>query len=232
MSWFGFGKTTKQQPEEPVQQAPASAPAPLFAEMQPETIQSMLSTPQGVLDQSKVLPPAPQDEIEYLFIQDNPMIPSTDKPTGTFGPLPMRTWSDKVCYGTGSAYLLGLSSGSVYGAFRGLKTAQGRSFNIRFNNVINTVTRYGPRYGNAMGVLTLSWSLMDTWFGSIRGQSDYYNHIPAAFITGFIFKSTAGLRPAAIMGSLLASVVAGYGALTTLQGSHLYLPQYNPTATA
>ena len=52
---------------------------------------------------------------------------------------------------------------------------------------------------------------MDSGLASLRGETDYFNHIGAAFASGFIFKSTAGLRPAFLTGSILASVVSSYG---------------------
>ncbi len=53
--------------------------------------------------------------------------------------------------------------------------------------------------------------MTDTAFEAIRGKSDYTNHISAAFLTGFLFKSTAGMRPALLTGSLMAGVVGAYG---------------------
>jgi hypothetical protein len=54
------------------------------------------------LTQGLVSPPVKKeaDDIEYLFIEDNPFI-KAPRPTGSFGPLPMRTNSDKLLYGTG-----------------------------------------------------------------------------------------------------------------------------------
>lgn len=57
----------------------------------------------------------------------------------------------------------------------------------------------------------MGWALIDSSLGLVRDKSDYYNHISAAFLSGFIFKSTAGLRPAFLTGSILASVVSAYG---------------------
>jgi len=56
-------------------------------------------------------------------------------------------------------------------------------------------------------------------------KSDYINHIGAAFTTGAIFKSTAGIRPAFIMGTLLSSIVGSYGAYEYFQKNGLVLPK-------
>jgi import inner membrane translocase subunit TIM23 len=96
-----------------------------------------------------------QDEdIEYLYIDENPFMKVTDRPTGSFGPLPMRTVYDKICYGTGAVYLLGLTSGGTYGFVRGIRRAAGTTFKLRLNSVLNTVTRYGPWAANSMGVMS------------------------------------------------------------------------------
>ena len=59
----------------------------------------------------------------------------------------------------------------------------------------------------------MGWAVLDNLFEIMRNTSDYGNHIGAAFTSGFLFKSTAGLKPAVITGSLLASVVTSFGAL-------------------
>ena len=102
----------------------------------------------------------------------------------------MRTNYDKLLYGVGTAYMLGLGSGGAYGVYRGLKTAQVPNFKIRFNSIINQTTRYGPWAANSMGILTMAWALLDNTFEAVREKSDYTNHLSAAFLSGFIFKCT------------------------------------------
>ncbi|RKO90260.1 Tim17/Tim22/Tim23/Pmp24 family-domain-containing protein [Blyttiomyces helicus] len=165
----------------------------------------------GQADVAKLAPIPALDEVELLYISENPMFANAHRPTGTFGPLPMRTNSDKLLYGCGTAYIAGLTGGGAYGALRGLQTAQVKAFKVRVNSVLNQSTRYGPWAANSLGVLSMSWALLDSGFELVRGTSDYYNHIGAAFTSGFIFKCTAGLRPAVLTGSILASVVSAYG---------------------
>ena len=151
-------------------------------------------------------------EIEYLFIDENPFATKPNKrPSGTFGPLPMRTGFDKLLYGCGAAYLAGLTYGGVYGTIRGLQTAQLNTFNVRMNSILNQSTRYGPWAANSMGIMTMGWAIIDNTLEALRGTNDYYNHIGSAFLSGFIFKSTAGLKPAFLTGSILASIVSSYG---------------------
>ncbi|KAJ3310535.1 Mitochondrial import inner membrane translocase subunit tim23 [Boothiomyces sp. JEL0838] len=160
------------------------------------------------------------DEIEMVYIQDNPMlrIKDEDRPKGSFFFLPMRTTADKIWYGTGTAYFAGLAYGGVYGTIRGLQTAPVPLLKVRFNSVLNQTTRYGPWAANSLGVMSMfylivamAYTCIDSIFEAIRGKSDYGNHVAAAFTAGFVFKSTAGLRPAVLTGAILSSVVGGYG---------------------
>ncbi len=147
--------------------------------------------------------------VEYVFVDENPFIVK-ERPTGSFGPFSMRTGMDKLCYGTGIAYLTGLGYGGVYGTYRGLKTAKLPSFKIRLNNVLNQVARYGTWAGNSWGVMAMTWAVLDNSFGLLR-EGDYYNHVGAAFCAGALFKSTAGLRPALVTGAVLSGFVASFG---------------------
>ncbi|KAJ3106420.1 Mitochondrial import inner membrane translocase subunit tim23 [Phlyctochytrium planicorne] len=214
MSFFSFGSKTAAAPEPTSPStSPPPSPAQSDAEMShlKESFGSMIS---GAKDRiaSKLHPTVPDDGIEYIFIDENPLAPKKkERPAGHFGPLPMRTVYDKLNYGTGVAYVFGLSVGGMYGAIRGLQIAPGNSYKIRVNSLLNTATRYGPWAANSLGILTMGWALTDNLMQSVRGVSDYYNHISAAFLTGLIFKSTAGIRPALLAGSIMASVVSLYG---------------------
>lgn len=53
--------------------------------------------------------------------------------------------------------------------------------------------------------------MFDSIYAGIRDTKDYGNHLGAAFTTGFLFKSTTGLRQAVTSGLLLTSVVGGFG---------------------
>jgi import inner membrane translocase subunit TIM23 len=96
------------------------------------------------------------NEIEMVYIQDNPMmrIKDADRPKGTFLFLPMRTKMDKVFYGTGIAYFVGLGYGGLYGTYRGLVTAPNKLLKVRWNSILNQTTRYGPWAGNSLGILS------------------------------------------------------------------------------
>ncbi|KAJ3151170.1 Mitochondrial import inner membrane translocase subunit tim23 [Geranomyces michiganensis] len=243
-SWFGFGAAKKDAQSDASAVSPSpfaaepSAPSPTQSASQPITVSDMFADLKGNsnhLDSArqKLAPVLPQDEVELLYLSDNPFgLPGQEPPTGTFGPLPMRTKFDKLLYGVGTAYLGGLVLGGGYGALRGLRTAQVPNMKVRMNNMLNQTTRYGPWAANSMGILTMGWAILDNAFESARGESDYYNHIGAAFISGLIFKSTAGLRAAVLMGSMFSGVIGAYGIWDRFREDGLKLPSVNRPQSA
>ncbi|KAI8819218.1 Tim17/Tim22/Tim23/Pmp24 family-domain-containing protein [Fimicolochytrium jonesii] len=251
-SWFGFGGSAPAAPAptssssaSPVDTAPTtsftSQPPSSPSSSQPTsaiTVSDMLadlqSSPKHVDSlKQKLAPAVPQDDVEILYLSDNPFGLAHKPPTGTFGPLPMRTGYDKLLYGVGTAYVGGLVYGGVYGTLRGFRTAQVPTFKVRMNNVLNQTTRYGPWAANSMGIMTMGWALLDNAFEAMRGgQSDYYNHVAAAFTSGFLFKSTAGLRPAVFTGAILAGVVGAYGAWEHITEEGFTIPTLSRPARA
>jgi hypothetical protein len=86
--------------------SPSSLPseAPSVSNVVSAATSSPLFTPQIKL---ALHPIAPEEKkVEYLFINQHPLAPK-EKPTGKFGPIPMRDGTDKLLYGTGIAYGLG-----------------------------------------------------------------------------------------------------------------------------
>ena len=59
-------------------------------------------------------------------------------------------------------------------------------------------------------MIALAYGSFDSLYEELRETSDYYNHIGAAFTSGALFKSTAGIRPALIAGTLLSGCVLGF----------------------
>lgn len=94
--------------------------------------------------------------VEVLEINYN-LIPEMGKkeptPMGSFGPFPLRTHTDKIMYGCGCSYLFGLTAGGLYGAGLSLKHFPNNSLKVWHAMLLNHTTRYGPKVGNASGVL-------------------------------------------------------------------------------
>ncbi|KAL2916307.1 Mitochondrial import inner membrane translocase subunit tim23 [Polyrhizophydium stewartii] len=226
MSWFSSKSSAAPASKQPSEFLP-DTPEPQLQAFAAEPVAAAADQfkPSAVAAPTKTskAPAAPAPQVEMLVIAQNPF---KEEPvyTGSFGPFPMRTGSDKLLYGTGIAYLTGISYGCVYGLIRGLQTAQVPNFKVRFNSVLNQTTRYGPWAANSLGVMTLTWSIIDNALWTVRGKTDYVNHISAAFASGVLFKSTAGVRPALITGTMLASTVSVYGLFEYLTASRTTEP--------
>lgn len=151
-----------------------------------------------------------QDTLEYLSLQDSEL----NSLPGSRSALPSRGWSDDLSYGTGTTYLGALTMGGAWGLIEGLRktpvTAQPR---LRLNGVLNSVTRRGPFLGNSAGVLAMVYNGINSTMGHMRGKHDAANSILSGALSGMLFKSTRGLKPMMISGSL----VAGAAAMWTVQ---------------
>lgn len=56
----------------------------------------------------------------------------------------------------------------------------------------------------------MQWVLISTAIQSIRGKHDGFGYTSAAFLSGALFKSTAGQRQAVITGGICAGVVGTF----------------------
>ncbi|KAJ2505048.1 Mitochondrial import inner membrane translocase subunit tim23 [Coemansia sp. RSA 2052] len=145
--------------------------------------------------------------IEYLNIEDGPAFAG--------GVMPSRGWSDDLCYGTGTMYILGLTSGGAWGFMEGLRSQHGINFKLRLNSVLNSMTRRGPFVGNSLGILGMFYNSINSAIGSFRGTRDQYNSLGAAAISGMLFKIGGGPRASLISGLICTGVVGTYHAANT-----------------
>ncbi|KAJ5960845.1 Mitochondrial inner membrane translocase subunit Tim17/Tim22/Tim23/peroxisomal protein PMP24 [Penicillium vulpinum] len=151
-----------------------------------------------------------QETLDYLSLDDSAL----DELPGSRSVLPSRGWSDDLCYGTGTTYLVALATGGAWGLVEGLrKTPVTAAPKIRLNAVLNSVTRRGPFLGNSAGVVAMVYNGINSGLGVVRGKHDASNSIVAGALSGMIFKSTRGLKPMMISGGIVASI-AGAWAVT------------------
>ncbi|KAJ2393991.1 Mitochondrial import inner membrane translocase subunit tim23 [Coemansia sp. RSA 2559] len=150
--------------------------------------------------------------IEYLTIEDGP--------THTGGVMPSRGWSDDLCYGTGTMYVMGLSTGGVWGFLEGMRSQHGHNFKLRLNSVLNSMTRRGPFVANSLGVLAMFYNTINYTIGSYRGKRDQYNSIGAAAISGMLFKIGGGPRASIISGLVCTGAVGTYQACLTAYNNY------------
>ncbi|KAM5534689.1 hypothetical protein V8D89_011701 [Ganoderma adspersum] len=148
----------------------------------------------GSFDPSKLHPLAGiEDKLDYLQLDDDK---TSDLP-GAEGAIPSRGWSDDLCYGTGTTYLSGLALGGVWGLREGARKPLAVSnARLRINSILNSVTRRGTFMGNSAGCLALVYNAFNSSIDHFRGEHDTYGSMAAGALTGALFKSTAGVKPA------------------------------------
>ncbi|KAJ1882875.1 Mitochondrial import inner membrane translocase subunit tim23 [Coemansia sp. RSA 486] len=150
--------------------------------------------------------------IEYLNLEDGPI--------HTSGVMPSRGWSDDLCYGTGTLYIMGLASGGAWGFIEGMQSQHGGNFKLRLNSVLNSMTRRGPFVGNSLGILGMFYNSINSAIGGYRGTRDQYNSLGAAAISGMLFKIGSGPRTSLISGILCTGVVGAYHASVSAYNSY------------
>ncbi|CCH61930.1 hypothetical protein TBLA_0F03960 [Henningerozyma blattae CBS 6284] len=139
--------------------------------------------------------------IEYLDLDDEKL--STVQ--GSQGIIPSRGWSDDLCYGTGSVYLLGLGFGGAMGLIDGLSSInRNYSGKLKLNTILNSITKRGPHWGNNAGVLAMTYNLINSSLDSYRGKHDSMGSVVSGALTGAIFKSSKGVKPMVIASGLTA----------------------------
>jgi len=105
-----------------------------------------------------------------------------------------RSWGERLTFHAGSAYLVGMLTGSVHGVGVGMRESVGERQRIRVNAVLNSWAKRGPGLGNSLGCLAMMTSIFESIAYNARGTDDILNPVGAAAFTGAIFKSQAGPR--------------------------------------
>ncbi|GAA5915009.1 hypothetical protein JCM3775_005303 [Rhodotorula graminis] len=82
---------------------------------------------------------------------------------------------------------------------------------LRWNNILNQVTRRGTAMGNSAGVLALIYNGINSTIDVYRGHHhDVYGSMAAAAATGAIWRSTAGVKPMVVTSGILTAAAAGW----------------------
>ncbi|QLQ81329.1 hypothetical protein HG537_0F00900 [Torulaspora globosa] len=205
MSWL-FGRNSSTQ-ENKKDVAVDSGSTLGFDPAQVTNVSSIISSP-GALDPSRLHPLAGLEKgVEYLDLEEEQL--STLE--GSQGLIPSRGWTDDLCYGTGAVYLIGLGLGGSYGFFEGLNNIPPNSpGKLQLNTVLNHITRRGPFLGNNMGVLALTYNLINSSIDSFRGKHDTPGSVVAGALTGALFKSSRGLKAMGYSSVMMAVAAASW----------------------
>lgn len=202
MSWiFGSNKETTSSSN-------TSAPAEVSFAFDPSSAQDVSSFLSAPIDAARLHPLAGLDKgLEYLNIEDESL---TSLP-GAVGIIPIKDWTDDLCYGTGAVYLTGLTVGGAYGFAEGLRNAPASATaKLRLNGILNAVTRRGPFLGNSAGVLALVYNGVNSTIGYYRGEHDYMNSLAAGALSGAVFKCTKGPKPMLIASALMTTAAGAW----------------------
>lgn len=162
----------------------------------------------GAFDPARLHPMADlRDNLEYLMLDDD----KTNELPGAGTALPSRGWSDDLCYGTGTTYLSGLAIGGMWGLREGARRPLAVSnARLRINSVLNSVTRRGSFMGNSAGVLALVYNGINSSIDALRGKHDVFGSMAAGGLSGALYKSTAGVRPALAAATLMTGLAGGW----------------------
>ncbi|KAI0825898.1 Tim17/Tim22/Tim23/Pmp24 family-domain-containing protein [Irpex lacteus] len=162
----------------------------------------------GAYDPTKLHPLAGlEDKLDYLLLEDDKV---SDLP-GAGTAIPSRGWSDDLSYGTGTMYLSGLALGGLWGLREGSRKQLAVSNSrLRINAILNSVTRRGTFVGNSAGVLALVYNGINSSIDAMRGRHDTLGSVAAGGLTGLLFKSTAGVRPALVAATLMSGFAGAW----------------------
>jgi import inner membrane translocase subunit TIM23 len=154
--------------------------------------------------------PGSGSQLEYLF--EDEYVPN--------GP----SWGARICYGTGGTYLVGLSTGGLWGLMDGLRNPQGAgSRRLRINCILNACTARGPFLGNSLGIIALLYNLLHGAIIKARGERhDLWTSTAAATASGLIFKSTAGAAKSVAGGALFGGTMLAYQLLQKFRQDRFY----------
>lgn len=61
----------------------------------------------------------------------------------------------------GMSYLIGITTGGLYGFRQGLAATPSTRFRVQLNSILNHCGRYGSRAGNTLGVFAVLYSLYE-----------------------------------------------------------------------
>jgi len=117
----------------------------------------------------------------------------------------------------GTSCLVGATIGSVRGIYSGLKITSTEKQTNTYNRtqILNSVFKNGARLANTFGTLSVYYSIFGIILEKTRGCEDQFNTIVAGTCTGFLYKSTSGLKRCGIGGLIGLSFAVAFTLLTS-----------------
>ncbi|CAM9307313.1 unnamed protein product [Chrysoparadoxa australica] len=130
-------------------------------------------------------------------------------------------------------YLIGITTGGLYGVRMGLKKApSNRLERIKMNSALNFSAKHGSKVSNTLGVLAMFYTAYEHFLDKYQvdeqiglgRHSEVVNPVLAGSLTGLTFRMTAKPRVMA-----MAGVVGGVLAGTAAIGSSIYNSMGRPS---
>lgn len=137
-----------------------------------------------------------QPSVDYVFADD-------------YKDVRKKSSTEQLTYLTGGSYLLGSLAGASMGMAQAIPESAGKPARLRVNAILNAVAKRGTNLGNACGVLALAFSLSESALYNYTQDETIFNYAAAGAISGALFKSTRGIRPAATWGLAGACLALG-----------------------
>lgn len=144
-----------------------------------------------------------------------PLMPRTPTPpTSTLAPTAGTIGAQATAFA--SAATEGAAQTQTEGEKANARAASKVSARLRWNSILNQVTRRGSFTGNSAGVLALIYNGFNSTLDSYRGgKHDIYGSMFAGACTGALWKCTAGVQPAIIAAGLMTVGAAGWTTVKT-----------------
>ncbi|XP_071050140.1 mitochondrial import inner membrane translocase subunit Tim23 isoform X2 [Onthophagus taurus] len=156
----------------------------------------------------------PQSQPEYIFLDGN------SKQRGRF----------ELAFGQiGASCMIGAGIGGAMGLYNGLRatTLEGQTGKLRRTQLLNHIMKKGSATANTLGSVAVIYSAFGVILSWARGADDDLNTIVAATATGFLYKSTGGIRKCGLGGAVGFGISALY-ALWNSREKLAELRQFNP----
>lgn len=124
----------------------------------------------------------------------------------------------------GSSVMIGAAIGGAAGLYNGIRATAlaGETGVLRRTQLLNHVMKQGSATANTFGTVAVLYAAFGCLLSWGRGEDDDLNTIAAGTATGFMYKSTAGLRKCAMGGGVglaLSSAYVLYGVLSAKKDS-------------
>ncbi|KAK4705030.1 hypothetical protein P7C70_g1178, partial [Phenoliferia sp. Uapishka_3] len=144
-------------------------------------------------------------------LSSTPVASTSATPPATSQPTASAIGAQARAFAEGTAAKAGAAATGGPDVKTAAQNAAKVSSRLRWNNILNQVTRRGSFTGNSAGVLALIYNGFNSTLDSYRGgKHDIYGSMFAGACTGALWKCTAGIKPMLITSGLMTVGAAGW----------------------